>query len=133
MGPSYAVSCMMEKNIFGRQTPLFGNGILRCFFPLLGSVWENEYRHEGVSYALTQHGFARDMDFELMLELEDEVRYRLVDSEETRKKYPFPFCLEIGYRIEGKKIEVLWKVINTGTREIALPDRGPSGFLLPGL
>lgn len=28
-----------------------------------------------------------------MLELEDEVRYRLVDSEETRKKYPFPFAL----------------------------------------
>ena len=24
---------------------------------------------EGVSYALTQHGFARDMDFELMFEL----------------------------------------------------------------
>ena len=37
-------------------------------FPIVGSVWENEYRHEGVSYALTQHGFARDMDFELMLE-----------------------------------------------------------------
>lgn len=33
-GAEYAVSCMMEKNIFGRQTLLSGNGILRCFFPL---------------------------------------------------------------------------------------------------
>ena len=71
------------------------------------------------------------MDFELMLELEDEVRYRLVDSEETRKKYPFPFCLEIGYRIEGKKIEVLWKVINTGTREMHFQIGAHPAFYYP--
>ncbi len=106
------------KEYLWQADPAFWKRHSPVLFPIVGSVWENEYRHEGVSYALTQHGFARDMDFELMLELEDEVRYRLVDSEETRKKYPFPFCLEIGYRIEGKKIEVLWKVINTGTREM---------------
>ena len=66
-----------------------------------------------------------------MLELEDEVRYRLVDSEETRKKYPFPFCLEIGYRIEGKKIEVLWKVINTGTREMHFQIGAHPAFYYP--
>ncbi len=108
MEPSYAVSCMMEKNIFGRQT-LLSETAFSGAFPIVGSVWENEYRHEGVSYALTQHGFARDMDFELMLELEDEVRYRLVDSEETRKKYPFPFCLEIGYRIEERRLKCFGK------------------------
>ena len=66
-----------------------------------------------------------------MLELEDEVRYRLVDSEETRKKYPFPFCLEIGYRIEGKKVEVLWKVINTGTREMHFQIGAHPAFYYP--
>ena len=106
------------KEYLWQADPAFWKRHALKLITVVGSVWENEYRHEGVSYALTQHGFARDMDFELMLELEDEVRYRLVDSEETRKKYPFPFCLEIGYRIEGKKIEVLWKVINTGTREM---------------
>lgn len=49
------------KNIFGRQTPLLETAFSGAF-PIVGSVWENEYRHEGVSYALTQHGFARDMD-----------------------------------------------------------------------
>lgn len=34
------------------------------------------------------------------------------------QKYPFPFCLEIGYRIQGKQIEVIWKVKNTGDKEM---------------
>lgn len=61
MGPSYAVSCMMERiSLAGR--PRFLERHSPVLFPIVGSVWENEYRHEGVSYALTQHGFARDMD-----------------------------------------------------------------------
>lgn len=61
MGPSYAVSCMMERiSLAGR--PRFLETAFSGAFPIVGSVWENEYRHEGVSYALTQHGFARDMD-----------------------------------------------------------------------
>ena len=119
------------KEYLWQADPAFWKRHSPVLFPIVGSVWENEYRHEGVSYALTQHGFARDMDFELMLELEDEVRYRLVDSEETRKKYPFPFCLEIGYRIEGKKIEVLWKVINTGTREMHFQIGAHPAFYYP--
>lgn len=49
----------------------------------------NEYRNEGIPYTLTQHGFARDMEFTLISEKEDEVRYRLVSNEETLHKYPF--------------------------------------------
>ena len=54
----------------------------------------------------------------IISEKEDEVRYRLVSNEETLHKYPFPFCLEIGYRIQGKKIEVMWEVKNTGDKEM---------------
>ena len=119
------------KEYLWQADPAFWKRHSPVLFPIVGSVWENEYRHEGVSYALTQHGFARDMDFELIFEQEDEVRYRLVDSEETRKKYPFPFCLEIGYRIEGKKVEVLWKVINTGTREMHFQIGAHPAFYYP--
>lgn len=78
----------------------------------------NEYRNEGIPYTLTQHGFARDMEFTLVSEKENEVHYRLISNEETLQKYPFPFCLEIGYRIQGKQIEVIWKVKNTGDKEM---------------
>ena len=42
MEPSYAVSCMMEKNIFGRQTPLSGNGILLHQIKLPAPVFNGE-------------------------------------------------------------------------------------------
>lgn len=103
------------KEYLWQADPAYWKRHSPVLFPIVGSVWENEYRNEGQKYVLTQHGFARDMDFELISELSDEVRYRLTDSEETKAKYPFPFCLEIGYRIDGKKIEVLWEVRNTGT------------------
>ena len=89
------------KEYLWQADPAFWKRHSPVLFPIVGSVWDNEYHHEGVTYHLTQHGFARDMDFELILEQPDEVRYRLIDNEETQKKYPFPFCLEIGYHIQG--------------------------------
>ena len=106
------------KEYLWQADPAFWKRHSPVLFPIVGSVWENEYRNEGIPYTLTQHGFARDMEFTLVAEKEDEVRYRLVSNEETLQKYPFPFCLEIGYRIQGKKIEVMWEVKNTGDKEM---------------
>ena len=106
------------KEYLWQADPAFWKRHSPVLFPIVGSVWENEYRNEGIPYTLTQHGFARDMEFTLISEKEDEVRYRLVSNEETLHKYPFSFCLEIGYRIQGKKIEVMWEVKNTGDKEM---------------
>ena len=106
------------KEYLWQADPAFWKRHSPVLFPIVGSVWENEYRNEGIPYTLTQHGFARDIEFTLISEKEDEVRYRLVSNEETLHKYPFPFCLEIGYRIQGKKIEVMWEVKNTGDKEM---------------
>ena len=106
------------KEYLWQADPAFWKRHSPVLFPIVGSVWENEYRNEGIPYTLTQHGFARDMEFTLISEKEDEVRYRLVSNEETLHKYPFSFCLEIGYRIQGKKIEVMWEVKNSGEKDM---------------
>lgn len=123
--------CCNGKEYLWQADPAFWKRHSPVLFPIVGSVWENTYKHEGQSYSLAQHGFARDMDFELISESENEVHYRLTDTEETRKKYPFPFCLEIGYRIEGKKVEVLWTVRNTGTKELYFQIGAHPAFYYP--
>ena len=35
-------------------------------FPIVGSLWEGTMRQNGKEYHMGQHGFARDMDFELI-------------------------------------------------------------------
>ena len=66
-------------------------------FPIVGSLWNGVYRYGGKEYAMSQHGFARDMDFQLTYEEENALIYSLESNDETLKKYPFPFVLEIGY------------------------------------
>ncbi|SHF88456.1 aldose 1-epimerase family protein [Dysgonomonas macrotermitis] len=87
-------------------------------FPIVGSLWDNQYTHEGKTYRMSQHGFARDREFELVKESENEIRFLLKDDEASRNIYPFPFHLEIGYKLSGNVIEVSWEVINIGQSEL---------------
>ncbi len=95
---------------WGRRSPVL--------FPIVGSVWEKRYRVDGHEYELGQHGFARDMVFSLVSQSEDEVRYRLESSEATLAKYPFPFVLEIAYKLSGNKLDVIWDVVNPSSEKI---------------
>ena len=84
----------------------------------MGSVWEGRYRVGENEFTLGQHGFARDMDFTLVWQTETELRYRLESTEDTLAKYPWPFCLEIGYRLHDNKIDVIWEVSNPGVEDM---------------
>lgn len=119
------------KEYLWQADPAFWKRHSPVLFPIVGSVWENEYRNEGTTYVLTQHGFARDMEFTLISEENDEVRYQLVSNEETLKKYPFPFRLTIGYRIREKKVDVMWEVENTGEKEMHFQIGAHPAFYYP--
>lgn len=106
------------KEYLWQADPTFWKRHSPVLFPIVGSLWNGTYCVDGQEYHLPQHGFARDRDFVLLQQTTDSVRYRLTDDEESRLCYPFPFSLEIGYRIEGRKIEVLWQVRNTGGKEM---------------
>lgn len=99
-----------DPMFWGRHSPVL--------FPIVGSVWEKRYRVDGREFELGQHGFARDMDFTMVEGGEDEVRYRLESTEDTLKKYPWPFVLEIAYRLHGNMIDVIWEVSNPGNEDM---------------
>lgn len=99
-----------DPAFWGRHSPVL--------FHIVGSVWEKRYRVDGKEYELGQHGFARDMDFVMVSSSDTEVRYRLESSEETLAKYPWPFVLEITYRLHGGKLDVIWEVMNPGSEDM---------------
>lgn len=99
-----------DPAFWGRHSPVL--------FPIVGSVWEKRYRVDGKEYELGQHGFARDMDFVMVSSSDTEVRYRLESSEETLAKYPWPFVLEIAYRLHDNKLDVIWEVMNPGSGDM---------------
>lgn len=102
-------------------------------FPIVGAVWNGEYRSHGNIYQMGQHGFARDLDFMLISQSEDELRYELVSTEETINKYPYPFRLEIGYKLIDNKVRVMWHVENPGNETMAFQIGAHPAFFWPML
>ncbi len=112
-----------DPAFWGRHSPVL--------FPIVGSVWEKRYRVAGVEYELGQHGFARDMDFTLVEGNETEVRFRLESNAETLAKYPYPFILEIAYRLQGNKLEVIWEVYNPSEEDMYFQIGAHPAFYYP--
>ncbi len=101
-----------DKAFWGRRSPVL--------FPLVGSVWNNRYRMDGQEFTLGQHGFARDREFTPITDCpDDEAWFALESDNETLELYPRRFRLEIGYRLQGERLEVMWRVINTGNADMA--------------
>lgn len=112
-----------DPTFWGRHSPVL--------FPIVGSVWEKRYRVDGKEYELGQHGFARDMDFELVSSSDTEVRYRLVSDEDTLQKYPWPFVLEIAYKLDGCRLDVIWEVYNPGETDMYFQIGAHPAFYYP--
>ncbi len=100
-------------------------------FPLVGSLQGKQYFHEGTAYPMSQHGFARDTEFRLIRQSDSELWFALEDSDESRRVYPFSFCLRIGYALDGAKVRIHWEVENTGDRILYFSIGGHPAFLCP--
>ena len=112
-----------DAKFWGRRSPVL--------FPTVGRVWNNVYRHEGTSYEMGQHGFARDMDFQLVSKEEDKIEYVLESTPETLAKYPFTFRLHIGYQLIENEVIVKWRVENLGKSELYFQIGAHPAFYFP--
>ena len=70
-----------DAKYWGRTSPVL--------FPFVGGLKDKEYRTKGKAYPMNQHGFARDMEFELFSQSENEIWFILKSNEETLAKYPY--------------------------------------------
>lgn len=123
--------CRTRREYLWNANPLYWKRTSPVLFPLVGNYKNKEVRYDGRIYSLPQHGFARDMEFELISLSQSEVWFALESNAETLSKYPFPFRLEIGYRLADRKVQVFWRVINTGKETMYFSIGGHPAFLCP--
>lgn len=112
-----------DARYWGRTSPIL--------FPFVGGVKNREYRTGGRVYHMTQHGFARDMEFSLLSQSENEIWFELHWDESTLEKYPYAFILRAGYRIEENRVTVLWQVENPGAETLHFSIGGHPAFNCP--
>lgn len=100
-------------------------------FPIVGKVVNNEYRVYDKTYHLNQHGFARDMEFEVIDHSEVEVTFGLKWNEETLLIYPYKFEFFITYTLKKNKIKIEYQVNNVDNQAIYFSVGAHPGFNVP--
>ena len=86
-------------------------------FPIVGRLKDDRLRHQGKSYHLPQHGFARDRRFAWLNRSATACRLVLHEDAGTRAVYPFAFRLEIAFALDDDALETTFTVTNPG-REV---------------
>jgi galactose mutarotase-like enzyme len=97
-----------DPEFWGRTSPIL--------FPVVGSYKDKTSYYGGKTYTMGQHGFARDMEFELESLIGHEIWFILKSNEDTLTKYPFRFELRVGYKLEGRSVTVMWNVKNVDNK-----------------
>jgi galactose mutarotase-like enzyme len=100
-------------------------------FPIVGRLKNDTLRHEGKTYRLTQHGFARDKRFAWLNRKPTTCRLVLHEDAETRAVYPFTFRLEIAYTLDDDALETSFTVANPGRDVLPASVGAHPGFAWP--
>jgi galactose mutarotase-like enzyme len=100
-------------------------------FPIVGRLAGDTLRHNGQSYRLTQHGFARDRAFAWVERTDTVCRLALTDDAETRARYPFPFRFEIRYAAVADALAISFTVTNTGAELLPASMGAHPAFVWP--
>mgnify|MGYP006266944305 CR=1 FL=1 len=84
-------------------------GGIPILFPICGNLPDDLYRYRDKSYSLKQHGFARDLPWEVTEQVADHlasITLVLNSSNQTRLVYPFDFQLAFTYQLQGNTLKI---------------------------
>lgn len=112
-----------DPAFWGKKSPVL--------FPIVGGLKNSQYQYELETYSLGRHGFARDMEFEVLEQNATCVTLALNSTEETLKKYPFTFSFRVKYRLEDNSMQVSYEVENTGSDNLLFSVGAHPAFKLP--
>ena len=112
-----------NPNFWGKHSPIL--------FPIVGTLKNNTFYHNDTKYTLTRHGFARDMEFELIEKTEESATFSIQSNSETLLNYPFEFELQMQYTLINTTVELDYKVVNKDNSEIPFSIGAHPAFALP--
>lgn len=81
-------------------------------FPIVGRVPDDTVTVDGRAYPLTQHGFARDQEWDVVDVGDSFASLRLRDGAETRGRFPFAFELVVHYAMDDDGLSTTYVVRN---------------------
>lgn len=99
-----------QKDVWARYAP--------HLFPIVGKLKDNIFNYQGVTYQLSQHGFARDSEFVCIENTNDTLKFELTAHQESLSNYPFHFSFQVMYQLTDDMILITYKVFNPDNKEL---------------
>lgn len=100
-------------------------------FPIVGTLKNNSYFHEGKAYQLSRHGFARDRQFAIENQQQDSITFLLTDDDESALVFPFSFAFRIKYTIYENSLAVAYDIKNEGKEDMYFSIGAHPAFAVP--
>ncbi|MBA1435297.1 aldose epimerase family protein, partial [Bombilactobacillus bombi] len=111
-----------QADIWPRRAPVL--------FPIVGRLQHNQYALGNQVYSMTQHGFARDREFDVLDKNHQVVTFGLTANQETFEVYPFDFVLKICFTLQNKSLLVTYSVQNRSQQVMPFAIGGHPGFAI---
>jgi len=109
---------LQGQEIFYLDAARFANpdlsvrGGMPILFPICGNLPDNTYTYKDQTFQLKQHGFARDLPWEVQEETLTSLTLALNSTEKTQEVYPFEFQVIFTYQLAGNSLEIHQRYTN---------------------
>lgn len=107
----------LDRDTFVDPTRSVRGGI-PILFPAGGPSHGNEWTHGGQTYPMKQHGFARDLPWDVVAESRDRVTIGLEASPATRVCYPFDFALRYTFIVRAGRLRIEQQIENRSSESM---------------
>lgn len=105
-----------EKEYMWQGDPKWWKRTSPVLFPVVGNLKDNSYWYEDIMFTLESHGFLRDNECNVVEEANNKVTFEFTYNEDTLKKYPFKFRVEVEYVLVDNGLEHIWRIFNIGDK-----------------
>ncbi|MCY7708146.1 aldose 1-epimerase family protein [Bacillus safensis] len=111
--------------------PAYWGRVSPVLFPIVGRLMNDQYKMDDQTFELTQHGFLRDVNFDLYEETEHTVTFQYESRSRHMKQYPYEFTARIRYELLENGLKISWEIDHDGDDTMYFSIGGHPAFRVP--
>ncbi|MGG4207957.1 aldose 1-epimerase family protein [Bacillus safensis] len=111
--------------------PAYWGRVSPVLFPIVGRLMNDQYKMDDQTFELTQHGFLRDVNFDLYEETEHTVTFQYESRGRHVKQYPYEFTARIRYELLENGLKISWEIDHDGDDTMYFSIGGHPAFRVP--
>ncbi|UYO35605.1 aldose 1-epimerase family protein [Bacillus zhangzhouensis] len=111
--------------------PAYWGRVSPVLFPIVGRLMNDQYKIDNQTFELTQHGFLRDVNFDLYEETKHMVTFQYESRGRHVKQYPYEFTARIRYELLKNGLTISWEIDYDGDDTMYFSIGGHPAFHVP--